>query len=276
MWSTSLLVIVVGAMIGNVKCFTIKHSIKEQCGVEASSNLIHQNPWLVYLEYWKEDKLLSTRCAATLIDSRHLATAAHCVAKRKFTRLIARLGEYDLSDKKDCRDDICADLPVAIEIEDIIVNPDYDKNHYDIAILRLKEAAPFTDFIRPICLPSRSLTKTDTFSAGAWGEIPSEGVYSNVKKIVVLPNVDLDTCRKAYKHTELPKDVICAGGEVGKDTCRGDSGSPLVLHGSRAELRGVTSGGHSICGAAGYPGIYTDVNQHLEWIKQVTTQLTHT
>ncbi|KAJ0171712.1 hypothetical protein K1T71_012475 [Dendrolimus kikuchii] len=244
---------------------------KNQCGVEASSNLIHQEPWLVFLEYWMEGRLLSSRCAATLIDEWHLVTAAHCVNKpNKFSRLVARLGEYDLSTKKDCRQGVCTDPPLHIEVEDIILNPNYKNHRHDIAILRLKKAAPYTDFIRPICLPTGPTTKDMKFSAGAWGEIPYEGVYSKVKKIVLLPNVDIEVCAKAYPNADLGQDIICAGGERGIDTCRGDSGSPLVLYRKQAELRGVTSGGNSICGIQGYPGIYTDVSHHLNWIKEVT------
>lgn len=58
----------------------------KSCGIEASSNLIHHNPWVVFLEYWREDYRTEIRCTATLIDSLHVITAGHCIKKSKYTR----------------------------------------------------------------------------------------------------------------------------------------------------------------------------------------------
>ena len=66
---------------------------------------------------------------------------------------------------------------------------------------------------------------------------------------------------------------ICAGGEAGKDSCVGDSGSGLmreiVTGGSpfyRSHLIGVVSFGPRLCGTKGVPGVYTRVNSFLPWI----------
>ncbi|KAM3956374.1 CLIP domain-containing serine protease B10 [Aphomia sociella] len=239
-----------------------------QCGVEASSSLIHHNPWLVYLEYYRKDQLADIRCAATLIDRRHLVTAAHCVKKIKFQRLVARLGEYDVSSDKDCLQGICSKT-VLIEVSDVIVHPGYDMSEHDIAVLRLAQDAPYTDFIRPICLPTGTIKDDVTFTAAGWGVIPSTHIYSNVKKIIPLPYYPRDQCQKTYSDLILPRNIICAGGEEGLDTCKGDSGGPLMWIKDRTELWGVTSSGNVICGTKGSPGIYTSVSMHLEWIKTV-------
>lgn len=95
------------------------------------------------------------------------------------------------------------------------------------------------------------------------------GVYSNVKKIIPLPFWKHEDCQKAYDRITLPQSVICAGGEEGIDTCRGDSGGPLTWSRDRVELYGVTSSGNVQCGAEGYPGIYISVAEHINWIKSV-------
>lgn len=59
---------------------------------------------------------------------------------------------------------------------------------------------------------------------------------------------------------------------LGKDSCQGDSGGPLMVReGGNDEgtmyLRGITSFGTNKCGF-GYPGVYTDIEYYVEWIKK--------
>lgn len=67
----------------------------------------------------------------------------------------------------------------------------------------------------------------------------------------------------------MPQKYICAGGEEGIDTCRGDSGGPLTWIKNKIELWGVTSAGNNHCGKKGSPGLYTKVIDYLDWIHSV-------
>lgn len=83
-----------------------------------------------------------------------------------FRRKSVRLGEYNTDTELDCIDEggdlDCADYPIDSAVERIIPHPEYsssDWNKYnDIALLRLEKTINFTDFIRPICLPTESFT----------------------------------------------------------------------------------------------------------------------
>lgn len=93
-------------------------------------------------------------------------TAAHCLEASLppgYSLVNVRLGEWDTKTGKDCDDSfanevVCNDPPVDISIAEKIPHEGYnptDQHHYnDIALLRLSRPAPYTDFIRPICLPS--------------------------------------------------------------------------------------------------------------------------
>lgn len=68
---------------------------------------------------------------------------------------------------------------------------------------------------------------------------------------------------------------MCAGGEKGKDSCRGDSGGPLMWENPDRnkiyEFVGVVSFGTFPCGSENVPGVYTKVYEYLSWIHQTTT-----
>lgn len=90
-----------------------------------------------------------------------------------------------------------------------------------------------------------------------------------MKKYISLPYHLTETCRLAYSHTVLPENIICAGGESGVDTCRGDSGGPLTLRvEGRVQLWGITDAGNPHCGKIGFPGVYTSVLPYLYWLEQ--------
>lgn len=65
---------------------------------------------------------------------------------------------------------------------------------------------------------------------------------------------------------------LCAGGEKGKDSCRGDSGGPLMAINvdETSQLNwfviGVVSFGPSPCGMENWPGVYTKVANYVPWI----------
>ena len=69
------------------------------------------------------------------------------------------------------------------------------------------------------------------------------------------------------RSTIQPK-TICTWAK-GKDTCNGDSGSPL-LHQRENELYlvGVVSWGPKTCAHDSAPGVNSDIRAHLQWINE--------
>lgn len=252
--------------------------------VGGSITEIDEFPWMVLLEYRLPNGRVTTGCGGVLISRRYVLTASHCVNGKDvpstWTLASVRLGEYDTTTNPDCVQDdedvVCADEVVSIPVAERIPHEAYKPlsrdQRNDIALLRLSRDVTFTSFIKPICLPS-SLSFGEMLFVAGWGKTENN-TNSNIKLKLNLPLADKTACARLYSNSgiRLGNSQICAGGERGKDSCRGDSGGPLMALGqddrgnARFSCVGVVSFGPTPCGMPGWPGVYTRVIDYVPWI----------
>ncbi|KAJ8953991.1 hypothetical protein NQ314_007184 [Rhamnusium bicolor] len=246
----------------------IPQAINRQCGTRHSQGIngriknpvyvdgdseFGEYPWQVAI-LKKDPKESVYVCGGTLIDPLHIITAAHCVKTYTGFDLRVRLGEWDF----------------------------YAGTLYnDIAILRMDKPVDWSKqpHISPACLPhphddyTGSRCWTTGWGKDAFGDF---GKYQNILKEVDVPVVNNGVCQRQLQQTRLGYDFklhpgfICAGGEEGKDACKGDGGGPMVCErGGTWQVVGVVSWGIG-CGQNGVPGVYVKVAHYLDWIKQIT------
>ncbi|CAH2062300.1 unnamed protein product, partial [Iphiclides podalirius] len=171
----------------------------------------------------------------TLIHPRVVMTAAHVVHNTNNT-LRVRAGEWDTRST----DEIYPHQDR--QVERMILHERFNRTranlHYDIALLVLDKPLELQPNVNTLCLPSESRAPapaTRCFSAG-WGKdkFGKGGSYQVIPKKVEVPVVDKSSCQEQLRTTrlgaffKLHKSFLCAGGEVGKDTCKGDGGSALM------------------------------------------------
>ncbi|XP_038218228.1 phenoloxidase-activating enzyme-like [Zerene cesonia] len=264
------------------------------CGIDSAGGnrifggnetAIDQYPWLALIEYASK----ALMCGGSLISRRYVLTAAHCLVRhdmKKRDAVSVRLGDYNITnDGYDCIEvdgdgNDCNQDPVTIRIEQTILHPEYKIQQTvmeanDIALIRLQESVKYSDFIRPICLPfTDSLTPPPSglyLYAAGWGAVSETVSTSEIKFHVDLPFTEPSVCSKLYSIRGKPiiwDRQICAGGELNKDSCKGDSGGPLMRADDKTyEVVGITSFGIRQCGNKGRPSVYTKVYAYMDWIK---------
>ncbi|XP_044735349.1 uncharacterized protein LOC123297666 isoform X1 [Chrysoperla carnea] len=218
-------------------------------------------------------------CGGTLIDDLHILTAAHCVKTYSGFDLRVRLGEWDVNH------DVEFYPYIERDVISVHVHPEFYAGtlYNDLAVLKLDKPVDWTrsPHISPACLPDpyTDYTGTRCWTTG-WGKdaFGDFGKYQNILKEVDVPIINQQQCQQQLQNTRLGFDFklhpgfICAGGEEGKDACKGDGGGPMVCERNGLfQVVGIVSWGIG-CGQHGVPGVYVRVAHYLNWIKEITRQ----
>ena len=224
-------------------------------------------PWMVALvNAQTPDANEGQFCGASLISSKWVLTAAHCVEGETAASVDAVIGRNQLSTQQGER----------IHAKRIIVHPGYvdqeDGQANDIALIELNHA---TTAGQPISIINAATAAVDDAGAQAritgWGRVPEKNLDHTDKLFGVnVPVMTQQACQKSYDNT-VSGDEICAGlPQGGKDSCEGDSGGPLFIpnaQGKAIQIGIVSWGGPAGCGMPNNPGVYTRLTEYENWIK---------
>eukprot|EP00090_Calanus_glacialis_P004714 TRINITY_DN13548_c0_g1_i3.p1 TRINITY_DN13548_c0_g1~~TRINITY_DN13548_c0_g1_i3.p1 ORF type:complete len:457 (-),score=110.09 TRINITY_DN13548_c0_g1_i3:90-1460(-) len=212
-------------------------------------------------------------CGGSLIEDGVILTAAHCLNDVTPADLIVRCGEWDTLSEDP--------LPFQeIGVDSMQIHPCFnnDNLHHDVALLLMVQHFTLTAHISPVCLPSPGTEWPggQPCVSNGWGKdrFGAEGKYANILKEVRVPLVENQECQNLMRKNtrlgpffELDESFLCAGGQKGVDTCKGDGGSPLVCEQSGGVFvqAGIVSWGIG-CGGVGTPAIYAHVAKAACWI----------
>merc|ERR1712106_1024003 len=223
------------------------------------------------------EEVMVFQAGASLIEAGVVLTGAHKVKNFASdpSSLVVRCGEWDTQTEGE---------PLAHQgrnVRFVELHPEFNKVNLvnTAALLFLENDFELSDHIDRICLPEyqeKFEDRSECFVKG-WGKetFGKDAEYQVVLKEVSLPVVPRDQCLDWLRATRLGRrfrldqSFICAGGEAGKDACRGDGGGPLVCprkdDPERYTQVGIVAWGIG-CGEENVPGVYTDVSEQACWI----------
>uniref|UniRef100_A0A336MH51 Phenoloxidase-activating factor 2 n=1 Tax=Culicoides sonorensis TaxID=179676 RepID=A0A336MH51_CULSO len=186
-------------------------------------------------------------CGGSLIDNRHILTAAHCIAHMSswdVARLTVRLGDYNIHTSTETQH-------VERRVKRLVRHRGFDMRtlYNDIAILTLDQPVKYSHNIRPICLPSGAGRQYNGLvgTVAGWGSLRENGQQPSTLQQVDLQIWTNGECKQKYGAAApggIIESMICAG-QAGKDSCSGDSGGPLVVNEGRWTQIGVVSWNNS-------------------------------
>uniref|UniRef100_A0A1B0CJT0 Peptidase S1 domain-containing protein n=2 Tax=Lutzomyia longipalpis TaxID=7200 RepID=A0A1B0CJT0_LUTLO len=187
-------------------------------------------------------------------------------------QLLIYLGKYNLLQWHGPEQDV--------KVSEIIIHHDYDNEKFfsDLAIVKLKTEARYSEYVRPVCL--WGFSKELRGIVNKIGKVPGfgyneYGIVDDKLSYVNMPVVTHETCIWSNRDffSRITSNVTyCAGFKNGSSVCNGDSGGGMVFKESNKwYLRGIVSvsialQNHFLCDPDHY-AVFTDVAQFIDWIR---------
>lgn len=221
-------------------------------------------PWMAVLV---ENLTGRAFCGASLINTKFVLTAGHCMINQDETTFHVVLGENDITSPSS---------QSLFRVTRVHTHPQFSGPpdfSNDLTLVELEKAVDFSGRMTPVCLPQVGPSEFPTSQYGylmvaGWGLLQEKGQQPKTLVEADIVQRSSSYCAQVYGPKFTSKH-ICAN-SASSSVCNGDSGGPLMLrsNGKIFEI-GVVSYGY-VCGNYRYPAAFTRTQEYLDWIFATT------
>jgi secreted trypsin-like serine protease len=218
-----------------------------------------QWPWMAGLVKKDLSPFDGIFCGASLIASRWVLTAAHCVVDESNSSLDVIINYAQLDESTGER----------LTVKHIIIHPLYDNLTLDndLALLELNTPSAQQPITFLSSYSSQDSARKPVIALG-WGTLSdTKNIYPTDLHQLDLSIVDNAECSKNLP--DVTENMLCANTISAKgDTCRGDSGGPLIVFDEESQSwrqAGITSWGIG-CAISEFSGVYTRIKNYASFI----------
>jgi len=212
-----------------------------------------------------------SKCGGTLIADDIVLSAAHCSDQ---TNQQVSIGAYEKNTANGgARGRFC---------DEWITDPNYATddgapNNSDFALCKLNKPIDTSEWTTTLSVNTESAFPPDgeALIVMGLGWLNSDGDKPTIVQDVTVPVINQELCKNPWGYMYVEDTMLCAGfyETGGKDSCKGDSGGPIVQRKSNRDdgtiidtLVGVVSFGVP-CAFRERPSVYGRVSSRFDWIR---------
>lgn len=170
---------------------------------------VRHYPYMVSLQVTTNSGETYHNCGASILNSRHVLTAAHCVDKQNASTMSIVVGTNDLASKEGVR----------YNAESFLMHPNYvELSTSDIAIIKVADTIVFNDRVNPVELETEYVNAGVRVMLTGWGFRTPVRIGGTPTK---LQETEFDTisnkdCSKVFPVTTTE---VCAKDRIFKGAC---------------------------------------------------------
>ncbi|EHU0382973.1 GlyGly-anchored extracellular serine protease VesA [Vibrio cholerae] len=221
-----------------------------------------------------------TYCGATVLNSRYILTAAHCIYGNSYTMLYTVVVPQLEDESQFPNGNVQFARAAEFYYPDNYVDSSAVYWPNDIAIIKLESDLNVSNFVGVLNSSiNNSYDVSATYKAIGHGYVSSNTAGGTRLLETTLTFVPFATCSAYYGANLGPGHVCFTGPQIGSyrnSTCSGDSGGPVYWDSGSGYVQiGITSFGPSTCGNPALPvtSVFTEVSDYYSWILRVMNGL---